>query len=136
MPSPFPEMNPYFEQEEVWHDFHQAFVPAIRRALVRQIGSRYFVTLELHIYIRELASNERRLLGRADVGIGTPRSHSAGESTNGVLEAPTHALSRRESMSSRNRSSKCESLTHANWSPQSNCSVHRISTPARIENPT
>ena len=24
MPSPFPGMNPYLEQDDVWHDFHKA----------------------------------------------------------------------------------------------------------------
>lgn len=28
MPSPFPGMNPYLEQEDVWHDFHKRFLPA------------------------------------------------------------------------------------------------------------
>ena len=27
MPSPFPGMNPYMEQESVWHDFHENFLP-------------------------------------------------------------------------------------------------------------
>ena len=27
MPSPFPGMNPYLEQEDAWRDFHEAFLP-------------------------------------------------------------------------------------------------------------
>ena len=27
MPYPFPGMNPYLEQEDVWHDFHERFIP-------------------------------------------------------------------------------------------------------------
>ena len=88
MPSPFPGMNPYFEQEEVWHDFHQTFVTAMRHALVQQVDSRYIVKLELHTDIRELASQERRLLGRADVGIDASRRHLSGETASGVLDAP------------------------------------------------
>ncbi|MGE3808512.1 MAG: DUF4058 family protein [Gemmataceae bacterium] len=37
MPSPFPGMNPYLEQPDVWRDFHQAFITAIRNALIPQI---------------------------------------------------------------------------------------------------
>jgi uncharacterized protein DUF4058 len=92
MPSPFPGMNPYFEQEEVWHDFHQTFVTAIRHALVQQVGSKYIVKLELHIYVRELATQERRLLGRADVGISSPHEYSSGDSISGVIEAPTQCF--------------------------------------------
>ena len=25
MPSPFPGMNPWLEQDGIWHDFHQTF---------------------------------------------------------------------------------------------------------------
>ena len=86
-------MNPYLEQDDVWHDFHQAFIPAIRQELVKQVGSRYIVKLELHVYIRELASDERRFLGRADVGINTTsQSTPARESAGGILEAPTQCF--------------------------------------------
>ncbi len=27
MPSPFPGMNPYLENEYAWHDFHDSFLP-------------------------------------------------------------------------------------------------------------
>jgi hypothetical protein len=33
MPSPFPGMNPYLEQESVWQDFHQTFIPLLRELL-------------------------------------------------------------------------------------------------------
>ena len=26
MPSPFPGMNPYLEQDDAWHDFHERFI--------------------------------------------------------------------------------------------------------------
>ena len=32
MPSPFPGMNPFLEQEDVWQDFHDSFIPAARAA--------------------------------------------------------------------------------------------------------
>jgi uncharacterized protein DUF4058 len=92
MPSPFPGMNPYLEQEEVGHDFHQTFVTAMRHSLVQQVGSRYIVKLELHIYIRELASDERRFLERADVGINARRDLAISEASSGVMEAPAHCF--------------------------------------------
>jgi hypothetical protein len=69
MPSPFPGMNPYLEQPEVWHDFHQAFITAIRSALTPQIRPSYVAKIDDHIYIHELASDERYLLGRSDVSV-------------------------------------------------------------------
>ena len=32
MPSPFPGMNPYLEQDDVWHDFRLCFTWLRRRA--------------------------------------------------------------------------------------------------------
>jgi hypothetical protein len=54
MPSPFPGMNPYLEQDRVWHDFHQRFIPATADALGRQVDPRYVVRIDEHVYIREL----------------------------------------------------------------------------------
>ena len=64
-------MNPYLEQEEVWHDFHERFIPHIAEALLPQVRPNYIVKLDEHAYIHELPANERRLLGRADVAVAT-----------------------------------------------------------------
>jgi Protein of unknown function (DUF4058) len=50
MPSPFPGMNPYFEQTDYWLDFHTEFLSAFRRLLAPQVGPKYIVQLEEHIY--------------------------------------------------------------------------------------
>jgi hypothetical protein len=62
-------MNPYLEQPGVWHDFHQALILAIRNAITPQIRPGYVAKIEDHIYIHELASEERYLLGRSDVSV-------------------------------------------------------------------
>ena len=41
MPSPFPGMNPYFEQKDHWLDFHTEFLSALRRLLAPQVGPKY-----------------------------------------------------------------------------------------------
>jgi Protein of unknown function (DUF4058) len=48
MPSPFPGMNPYIEQDVFWQDFHLEFLPAMRKRLVAQVRPKYIVTLEEH----------------------------------------------------------------------------------------
>ena len=45
MPSPFPGMNPYFEQTDHWLDFHTEFLSALRRLLAPQVGPKYIVQL-------------------------------------------------------------------------------------------
>ena len=51
MLSPFPGMNPYFEQAAHWLDFHSEFLSALRRLLAPQVAPKYIVQLEAHIYI-------------------------------------------------------------------------------------
>jgi Protein of unknown function (DUF4058) len=88
MPSPFPGMNPYFEQAAFWQDFHLEFLSTLRRLLVPQLGSDYFIQLEEHIYIHDLPSDERRFLGRADLSISPADDVQGKSAALGVLEAP------------------------------------------------
>ena len=69
MPSPFPGMNPYLEHPSVWHDFHESFMPLAREALSSQVLPRYFVKIDEHLYVHELAEESRRLVGRADLSV-------------------------------------------------------------------
>ena len=45
MPSPFPGMNPYLEQEDAWHDFHERFL-LVATILGGQLRPRYIVKIE------------------------------------------------------------------------------------------
>ena len=89
MPSPFPGMNPYLEQEVVWHDFHDSFLPQIRDALNAQVGDQYIIKIDEHIYIHDLSAEQRAFLGRGDITVAglAPRNHSSAGV--GVIEAPT-----------------------------------------------
>ena len=62
-------MNPYLEQPAVWHDFHQAYIAAIRNALTPQITPEFIAKIDDHIYIHELSGDERTFLGRSDVSV-------------------------------------------------------------------
>src|SRR5262249_37140691 len=92
MPSPFPGMNPYLEQDDVWHDFHERFVPLVATLLGGQLRPRYIVKIDEHIYIHELGVEARRWIGRADVSLGRgPQEASPGPGSGaakGLLEAP------------------------------------------------
>ena len=79
MPSPFPGMNPYLEQEDVRHDFHKRFIPAVATVLGGQLRPRYIVKIDEHIYVHELAAETRRSVGRADVSLGRSSQEIADE---------------------------------------------------------
>src|SRR5262249_1139272 len=89
MPSPFPGMNPYIEQDAFWQDFHLEFLPAIRGRLVPQVRPKYIVMLDEHIYVQEHPPEPRRLVGRADVSLAAPPGPRDEEAAAvGILEAP------------------------------------------------
>ncbi|MBP3959217.1 DUF4058 family protein [Gemmata sp. G18] len=71
MPSPFPGMNPYIERPDVWNDFHDSFIPAVREVLTAQVQPRYYVRIEGHLYIHEPSAKERFALGRPDLSLHT-----------------------------------------------------------------
>ncbi len=101
MPSPFPGMNPYFEQTDHWLDFHTEFLSALRRALAPQVGPKYIVQLEEHIYIHDLPPEPRQRLGTADLSLVQREGGQLGRAALGILEAPGGGLAagagRRES---------------------------------------
>lgn len=74
MPSPFPGMDPYLEQRDAWHSFHESFCPAIVEALVPQIRPKYIANVDEHVYLHELTAEERRFAGRGDVIISPEHS--------------------------------------------------------------
>jgi hypothetical protein len=88
MPSPFPGMNPYLEQDEAWHDFHERFCPLVAELLAIQVRPHYIVKIDEHIYIHELPAETRHLVGRSDVFLDRPSQESGKRPGAGVLEAP------------------------------------------------
>jgi Protein of unknown function (DUF4058) len=89
MPSPFPGMNPFLEQEDVWHDFHEKIIPAIVERLVLQVRPNDIVKVDERLYVHELPPDPGRYFGRADVSVGepseTPASRPIGTA---ILAAP------------------------------------------------
>lgn len=61
MPSPFPGMNPFLEQERAWNDFHESFMPAARDAIAAQVCPHYIAKINEHLVIHELPEHPRRL---------------------------------------------------------------------------
>lgn len=89
MPSPFPGMNPYIDRASVWHDFHERWIPRVADLIGAQVLPRYYVTIDEHMFIHELSSEERRFIGRGDVlvpALAPAGARPAGAGT--VLEAP------------------------------------------------
>jgi hypothetical protein len=88
MPSPFPGMNPYLEQNDVWDDFHERFLPLAADVLAAQVDPGYIVKLGEHLYIHELSGEARHFLGRTDVSVAPGASAPSGGGGTAVAAAP------------------------------------------------
>src|SRR5947209_19196520 len=86
MPSPFPGMNPYLEQADVWHDFHERFIPRLADVIAQQVLPPYFTRVDDHVCVHAPNGESRRLTGRADVSV-LPGA-DGGAAVTGVMEAP------------------------------------------------
>ncbi len=64
-------MNPYLEQEDAWHDFHERFLPHLAETSAGQVGTHYIVKIDEHVYIHEPPDDGHAFLGRADVFVAT-----------------------------------------------------------------
>lgn len=67
MPSPFPGMDPYLENPELWSEVHNRLIVAIADDLVTQISNRYRVAIEKRTYLSEV--EDSLLVGIPDVSI-------------------------------------------------------------------
>ncbi len=95
MPSPFPGMNPYFEEPSVWTDFHNTFLGYFREALHPAVAPRYFVRVEEHIYLRELDDDDddtRRRAGISDLHVADREATRPAPGGTVVLTPPARAV--------------------------------------------
>ena len=92
MPSPFPGMNPYLEQEVLWHDFREKFLPAAAAYLTAQILPRYIVLIDENVYLHDLPVETPRLIGRPDLSVAHRPVRGEVASATGLLEAPAQVL--------------------------------------------
>ena len=68
MPSPFPGMDPYIEDPEVWSDFHGGLAAEIRTALNHQIQPRYVARMTPRTTYEVVEIAEKRRV-YPDVGV-------------------------------------------------------------------
>jgi len=70
MPTPFPGMDPYLEQPDLWPDLHNSLIVALRDELAPRLRPRYYVAIKERTYTVEPA--DLVLAGRADVAVVRP----------------------------------------------------------------
>ncbi len=92
MPSPFPGMNPYLENPELWSEFHSRLIVAIADALDDLLSRDYRVAVEKRVYLSQ--DDESLLIGIPDVAVTTaqPMTTPAAPLTTAVAEPLTVEL--------------------------------------------
>jgi hypothetical protein len=67
MPSPFPGMDPYLEQVDLWQDFHQTFITLVREILSGRVRPAYMVRIEEYLLAGKLGVERHCFLEVRDV---------------------------------------------------------------------
>jgi hypothetical protein len=67
MPSPFPGMDPFLENQE-WEDFHTTFNTVLREQLAPTLRPDYLVRVERRVYL-EHPGTEPETMRNADMAI-------------------------------------------------------------------
>lgn len=77
MPSPFPGMDPYLEDRELWRDVHHELISQIRAVLTPKLRPKYLARVELRVYVED-EDDPARQERFPDVRIETAKKHSNG----------------------------------------------------------
>ncbi len=69
MPSPFPGMDPFLEQPNIWPDVHQRLIVAMSDQLQAQIKPRYIAQITPYVALEQIEISAPRRAVVPDVGI-------------------------------------------------------------------
>src|SRR3712207_5549758 len=87
MTSPFPGMDPYLEQPDLWPDFHLTLVIAMRAVMNASLPPGYAASADRYVWIHEPEAAQRARAIRPDVDIVQERDTGASGGT-AVITAP------------------------------------------------
>jgi hypothetical protein len=85
-------MNPYLEQDDAWHDFHERFLPHAAEVVAAQLAGHYVVKIDEHVYIHEPPAEQRTFLGRGDVFVATRQQASPTGPATATASAPAQVV--------------------------------------------
>lgn len=71
--SPFPGMNPYLEDTEIWPGFHHSLASEIMAYLNRKVGPKYYADVEIRTASASLNISQEHVMF-PDVGVFNPSS--------------------------------------------------------------
>jgi Protein of unknown function (DUF4058) len=90
MAPPFPGMNPYLEDSDIWPDFHGSFLIELRSRLNLVLPKGYVARWDRYVWVDD--DPQQRLLGRPDIYASEPSVPLAAHGGTATLAAPMTVL--------------------------------------------
>ncbi|MGB3654783.1 MAG: DUF4058 family protein [Rivularia sp. (in: cyanobacteria)] len=90
MSSPFPGMNPYLENPELWSEVHHRLITAIADAIEPQLGIEYRVAIEKRTYLGDIEDSV--LVGIPDVAVTTKKTSTENKTTTATLPVQAESV--------------------------------------------
>src|SRR5437899_11079612 len=89
MPMPFPGMDPYLEDPDIWSDYHTTLLLHLRAEISERLPDRYVARLDRYVWIREPDDEEPPVLREPDVFVAEDEAAPGATATAVVaLNAP------------------------------------------------
>ncbi|MGA9378413.1 MAG: DUF4058 family protein [Phormidium sp.] len=90
MVSPFPGMNPYLEDPELWSEVHHRLITAIAIAIAPSLRPKYRVAIEKRTYLSEIEDSV--LVGISDVAVFSGRLDKSETRSTLTIPSQTEAV--------------------------------------------
>ncbi|MEC4818054.1 MAG: DUF4058 family protein [Scytonema sp. PMC 1069.18] len=91
MPYPFPGMNPYLENPELWSEVHHLLIGIIAETLNLQLLPKYRVAIEKRVY--QMYGEDSLFVGIPDVTVGRSKTATTEPSNVAVAAPPSTPIS-------------------------------------------
>ena len=91
MPSPFPGMNPWFEEPSLWPGVHGSLINEIRAVINQVAPDRYFADIEERVYLCSADDPYERIVVPDVVIRGEPSPSAEYATGTATLDAPVRA---------------------------------------------
>ncbi|NES69278.1 MAG: DUF4058 family protein [Okeania sp. SIO2D1] len=93
MPSPFPGMNPYLENPNLWSEVHHRLITASAIALGSQVRPKYRAAIEKRVYLCDTSNGKKaNLVGIPDVSITGCESEQSHRESQVALSSAEQAV--------------------------------------------
>ena len=92
MPSPFPGMDPYLEQQGLWPQCQLALIYNIHAQLNSRLPSQYEASMDVHVWLQERDAESRRVQRKPDVFVAETGGGTAVAVEGKMIAAPIEII--------------------------------------------